>query len=570
MESRLASLIVALIVLGSVVAGVFVGRTRDASPESVDLIIYNGRVFTGPGQPVAEALAIRGNEIVRVGANRDLKKLRDRGTTMLDAHGGSVLPGFNDSHLHFVSGGLSLDRVNLLDAETLDAIGTKIREFAAANPAQSWVLGRGWYYSPFPGGLPTRQWLDELVPDRPAYMTCYDGHTAWVNSRALELAGVTKDTPDPANGVVVKDPVTGEPTGVLKEAAMALVSKILPETTAADRVRAIKAAVKEANRFGITSVQEAGSNESQIALFEEVRKSGDLNVRVYAALSATDTLTEAEADALDRIRTRYASDPVIRVGAIKMMIDGVIEAHTAVMLAPYANKATTGQPKYAIDAFNRTVTMLDKRGWQILTHAIGDGAVRLTLDAYERAAAANPAPLRGRRHRIEHGETIDPADIPRFAKTGTILSYMPFHANPTPAQLTVWTTNIGPERASRGWICRTMLDKGATLTFGSDWPVVSLDPRLEVQMAVTRKTPGGEPPDGWLPGQAITLGEAIAGVTAWPAYASFEEQRKGTIAPGHLADIVILSTDVFALPTSNLLDATVTVTVFDGKVVYQR
>ncbi len=570
MESRLASLIVALIVLGSVIAGVFVGTRRDASPDSVDLIIYNGRVLAGPGGATAEALAIRGNEIVRVGTNRELKKLRDRGTTMLDAHGGSVLPGFNDSHLHFVSGGLGLERVNLLGAETLDAIKATIREFAAANATAPWVLGRGWYYSPFPGGLPTRQILDELVPDRPAYMTCYDGHTAWVNSKALALAGITKGTPDPANGVVVKDPKTGEPTGVLKEAAMSLVSSILPETTRDDRLRAIRAAVKEANRLGITSVQEAGTNESQIALFEEARKSGDLTVRVYAALSARDTLSEADADTFDRIRTRYASDPVIRVGAVKMMIDGVIEAHTAVMLAPYANKATAGQPMYAIDAFNRTVTMLDKRGWQIFTHAIGDRAVRLTLDAYERAAAANPAPLRGRRHRIEHGETIDPADIPRFAKSGTILSYMPFHANPTPAQLTVWTANIGPERASRGWICRTMLDSGARLTFGSDWPVVSLDPRLEVQMAVTRKTPEGQPPAGWLPEQAISLEEAIAGVTSWPAYASFEEHRKGSLAPGHLADIVILSTDMFALPTSKLLDATVSVTIFDGKVVFER
>jgi predicted amidohydrolase YtcJ len=569
-ESRIASLIVALIVLGSVIAGVFVGTRRDASPESVDLIIYNGRVFTGPGRPSAEAVAVRGNEIVRVGTNRELKKLRDRGTKMLDAHGGSVLPGFNDSHLHFVSGGLGLERVNLLDAETLDAIGATIRAFAAANPDKPWVLGRGWYYSPFPGGLPTRELLDELVPDRPAYLACYDGHTAWVNSKALALAGITRETADPANGVVVKDPATGEPTGVLKEAAMSLVTKVLPETTPADRVRAIRAAVKEANRLGITSVQEAGTNESQIALFEDVRKSGDLNVRVYAALSAGDTLSEAEADTLETLRTRYASDPMIRVGAIKMMIDGVIEAHTAVMLAPYANKATTGQPMYRVDRFNRAVAMLDKRGWQILTHAIGDGAVRLTLDAYDRAAAANPAPLRGRRHRIEHGETIDPADMPRFAATGTILSYMPFHANPTPAQLTVWTANIGPERAARGWICRTMLDKGARLTFGSDWPVVSLDPRLEVQMAVTRKTPDGQPEAGWLPEQAITLEEAIAGVTEWPAYASFEENRKGSIAPGHLADIVILSTDVFALPTSKLLDASVSVTVFDGRIVYQR
>ena len=261
-ESRLATVIVFVIVIGSVIAGIFVGARRDDSPDSVDLIVYNGRVFTGAGQPRAEALAIKGNEIVHVGTNRDLKKLRGRGTTMLDAHGGAVLPGFNDSHVHFVSGGLGLERVNLLDAETLDAIKEKIRAFAAANPDRPWVLGRGWYYSPFPGGLPTREMLDELVPDRPAYMTCYDGHTSWANSKALELAGITKDTADPANGIVVRDPKTGEPTGVLKEAAMGLMAKVLPETTPADRLRAIRAAVKEANRLGITSVQEAGTGAS--------------------------------------------------------------------------------------------------------------------------------------------------------------------------------------------------------------------------------------------------------------------------------------------------------------------
>jgi predicted amidohydrolase YtcJ len=258
------------------------------------------------------------------------------------------------------------------------------------------------------------------------------------------------------------------------------------------------------------------------------------------------------------------------VGAIKMMLDGVIEAHTAVMLAPYANKATSGIPMYSAADFTRVVSLFDRRGWQIMTHAIGDGAVRLTLDAYERAAQVNPALSRGRRHRVEHAETIDTADIPRFAKAGVIVSSMPYHANPTPAQLDVWTANIGPDRASRGWLTRTLLDAGARVTFGSDWPVVSLDPRLEVQMAVTRKTPAGTPEAGWLPEQAITLPEAIEGVTAWPAYASFEEHRKGRLAPGQLADIVILSADVFALPQAKLLDAAVNVTIFDGKVVYQR
>ncbi len=570
METRLASVIVAVIVVGSIVAGLIVGAQRDDGTGPVDLIVYNGQVFTGIGQSRAEALATRGNRILRVGSNRDIKRLAGRATRIIDAHGGAVLPGFNDSHLHFVGGGLGLGRVNLLDAETLDAITAKIRDFASAHPDRPWVLGRGWYYSPFPGGLPTRQLLDELVPDRPAYMTCYDGHTAWANSRALALAGITRDTRDPANGVVVRDPATGEPTGVLKEAAMGLMSKALPQTTREDRLAAIRAAVGEASRLGITSVQEAGTSESQIALFEEVRKAGLLKVRVYAAMSVGHDTTEAEADALDALRARYASDPVIRVGAIKMMLDGVIEAHTAVMLAPYANKASAGEPMYPPGTFERVVSMFDRRGWQIFTHAIGDGAVRATLDAYAKAASANPAPAAGRRHRIEHAETIDPADLDRFASTGTIVSYMPFHANPTPAQLNVWTANIGPERASRGWIARTLLDRGARLTFGSDWPVVSLDPRLEIHMAVNRTTAAGEPAGGWLPGQRVSLEEAIEGLTGWAAYASFEDGRKGRLAPGQLADIVVLSGDVFSLPPARLLDAVVAMTIFDGQVVYER
>jgi predicted amidohydrolase YtcJ len=569
-ESRLATLIVVAIVAGTVVMGLIVGAQRDDRTHPVDLIVYNGRVFTGAGAPMAEALAVRGNQILRVGPNREVKRLRGRSTKVIDAHGGSVLPGFNDSHLHFVSGGLGLERVNLLDAETLEAIQAKIGAYAKANPDRAWILGRGWYYSPFPGGLPTRQLLDAVVPDRPAYMTCFDGHTSWANTKALELAGITRTTKDPVNGSIVKDPKTGEPTGVLKEAAMGLMSAVVPQPTPEDRLRAIRAAVAEANRLGITSVQEAGSSAAQIAQFEDVRRAGDLKVRVYAAMEVDAQTSEADADKLDALRTRYASDPVLRVGAIKMMLDGVIEANTAVMLAPYANKATSGEPMYPAADFNRVVSMFDRRGWQIMTHAIGDGAVRMTLDAYERAALASPVPGRGRRHRVEHAETIDPADIPRFGKGGVIVSYMPYHANPTPAQADVWKANIGPDRASRGWIARTFIDAGAHVTFGSDWPVVSLDPRLEAQMSVTRKTPDGKPEAGWLPEQAIALDHAIDAVTAWPAYASFEEHRKGRLAPGQLADIVILSADVFALRPGRLLDAVVTVTIFDGKVVFER
>ena len=570
METRLASIIVSLIVVVSVAAGLIVGAQRDDRSGPVDLIVYNGALFTGAGQPIAEALAIRNNEILRVGTNRDIKRLAGRTTQVVDAHGGTVVPGFIDAHVHFVGGGLGMDRVNLLDAETLPAIEEKIRAFAKANPDRPWVLGRGWYYSPFPGGLPTRQQLDALVPDRPAYMICYDGHTAWANSRALALAGITAKTPDPPGGVIVKDPRTGEPTGVLKEAAKELMATVVPQPTRDDRLRAIRKAVGEANRLGVTSVHEAGTSAGALEQFEEVRKAGDLNVRVYAALSVIEKMTPADADAFDALRTKYAANPRLKVGAIKIMADGVIEAHTAAMLTPYSNKPTAGPADYTPEELQRIVTMMDARGWQVMTHAIGDRAVRMTLDAYEKAAQANPAPPRGRRHRVEHAETIDPADIPRFARLNALVSYMPFHANPSPAQLDVWSANIGPERAARGWICRTLQQARAPMVFGSDWPVVSFDPRLEINMAVTRRTPEGAPPEGWLPNERITLESAIEAMTSAGACASFDEKKKGRLAPGMLADIVILSKNVFAQPPARFLDAVVDTTIFDGKVVYAR
>jgi hypothetical protein len=563
-------LLVVAIVAATVIAGLVAGAQRDDRTGPVDLVILNGRVFTGEGREPAEAIAVRGNEILRVGSNRQIKALAGAASKVVDAHGGSVLPGFIDGHVHFVSGGLGMDRVNLLDAESLDAIKTKIRGFAAASPGRAWVLGRGWYYSPFPGGLPTRQLLDELVPDRPAYMTCYDGHTGWANTAALRLAGITAATPDPPDGVVVKDPKTGEPTGILKESAQGLMSKVMPAVTREDRLRAIRRASEEAARLGITSIHEAGTGEAALELFEEVRKAGALNVRVYAALSVKDEMTEADADAFDALRRKYAANPRIKVGAIKVMADGVIEAHTAAMLAPYANNPSSGHANYTPQELQRVVAMMDRRGWQVMTHAIGDGAVRMTLDAYEAAAKANPAPAAGRRHRVEHAETIDPADFPRFKQQNTLVSYMPFHANPTPAQLTVWTTNIGPDRSSRGWICRTMQRAGARLVFGSDWPVVALDPRLEINMAVTRRTAEGLPAEGWLADQAISLDSAIDNITAAGAYASFDETRKGRLAPGMLADIVILSKDVFAQPPARFLDAVVTTTILDGKLIFSQ
>ena len=572
MAARLTTLIVVGIVAVTLIAGLIVGAQRDDNDGPIDLIIHNGTVYTADADgTMAEAIAVRGSQIVRVGSDRDVLRLRRPQTEVIDARDAAVVPGFNDAHAHLIGGGLALDKIDLLDAETTDEIQRRIRSWATANPDRPWVTGRGWHYQPFPGGLPTRQMLDSAVPDRPAYLLSYDGHTAWVNTKALRLARVTKSTPEPENGVIVKDARTGEPTGVLKESAMRLVGELLPKPTRDDRARALRAAVTEAQRYGVTSVQVAGGSIEDLELYDEAARARELGVRVYAALWTKGAPDEAFLEDLEGVRRKYADGPLFKAGALKIGLDGVIEGHTAAMLAPYANRTDAGTPNIQPDALNRGVRLADAKGWQLMTHAIGDRAIRMALDAYAHAARSNPQPPRGRRHRIEHIETVDPADMGRFGTLGVIASMQPFHSSPSPAQMDVWTRNIGEERAGRGWPLRAISKANGRLAFGSDWPVVSLNPMLGIHTAVNRTTPDGVPDGGWNPSQKISLKAAINAYTAGAAWASFDEQRKGTLAAGMLADIVILSNDVFAAKAPADLAATrAAVTVFDGKVVYRR
>jgi predicted amidohydrolase YtcJ len=556
----------ALVVVLALVAGCS-GASRPAEPNSpADLVVINGRVYPGGGAAFAQAVAVSGNQVVLVGTTEQVKALAGAKTTVVDARGAAVMPGFDDSHLHVISGGLTLQQALLGDATSIETLKTVIREFAAAHPDKPWVLGRGWTYTAVPGGLPNRQQLDEVVPDRPALMTCFDGHTTWVNTKALQLAGITKATRSPEGGEIVKDPKTGEPTGVFKEHAQGLVRKLVPAWTEGDQLDAVRAAVKTAHAFGVTSVQNAGDSAVEMALFDRLRRSGELRLRIYSAMDIDPGLTEAAADKLDQLWKQYGDDPILKTGAVKMFIDGVIDSHTAVMLKPYTNKPINGTPLWKAAEFQRVITMLDKRGWQVWVHAIGDGGVRMTLDAYEHAAAVNPAPARGRRHRIEHAETVDAADIPRFAKLNVIASQQPYHG--TPDLLGSWLPNIGPERASRGWAYGSIRAAGGHIAFGSDWGVVSMDPRIGIHTALNRTSLDGRPAGGWLPEQKLPLTAVIDAYTSGAAYASFDEGRKGTLAPGMLADIVVMSTDIFANPPERLLDAKVETTIFDGKVVY--
>lgn len=517
---------------------------------------------------MAQAVAVTGNTILRVGSDAELSALRGPQTRVIDAHGASVAPGFNDSHVHFLDGGLALGDVDLAGLTTLADVQRKISAFAAAHPANAWVVGQGWLYSAFPGGTPTRQQLDAIVSDRPAAMNCYDGHSIWVNSKALALAHITKDTPNPTNGIIVKDPKTGEPTGHLKESAADLVNRIMPQPTEADRRAALGGAIAQAHRYGVTSIQNAGGSLKDLELYEQARQAGELRVRAYIALSTSAATTSADLDAMDAAWKRLGDDPTLKTGAVKIFADGVIESRTAALLAPYANSRAAGAPNLSPEALTTLVTMIDKRGWQILIHAIGDRAIRMALDAFEHAAAVNPAPARGRRHRLEHIETIDPADIPRFGRLGVIASQQPMHVALGDLNATrpagPWPDNLGPERAARGWAWKSIRDAGGRLTFGSDWPVAPIEAGQGIWLAATRTGPPAAVP------QRLSMPDAVSGYTRWPAYASFEEQRKGAIAPGQLADLVVLASDALAQPPSKPTDIVVETTIFDGKVVYER
>jgi len=556
----------AVLVLGVAAAG----GPADAP---ADLLLTSGRIWTADAErPWAEAIAIRDGRILYVGDAAEAARHRGPKTQTVALGGRLVVPGFDDSHIHLMSGALSLERVDLIEDQTLEAVQARVRAFAAAHPETPWVLGRGWLYGSFPGGLPTRQQLDAAVADRPAYMECYDGHSGWANSKALALAGITRDTKDPVGGAIVRDPATGEPTGALKEAATALVESKIPLPGAEERYPLLLRALRLLNSQGITSVQDAGYTPAQLdadlSLMERALREGKLTVRMTVSVQMSPGDVDAavaRAVALAQVHR----GPLLRFGAVKGYVDGVIEAHTAAMLEPYSDDPSqgAGKPNWDPAALDAAVTAADRAGLQVYLHAIGDRGVRMALDAHEAALRAN-ARL-DRRGRIEHIETISPADYARFKALGVIASMQPLHANPDQNNANVWSRNIGPERASRGFSWRNIEKAGGRLVFGSDWPVVTSDVMRGLYCAVARKTKEGQPAGGWRPELAVSLESALRHYTIDGAYASFEEAEKGSVAPGKRADLVVLSEDLFRLPPEAILKTRVLLTVMDGRVVHR-
>ena len=422
--------------------------------EPADILLLNGRVWTAEAEPHwAEAVAMRAGRIVVVGTNAEVEPLRGPATTVIDLQKRLTLPGFNDAHTHLIDGALSLDRVDLAGAPDLATVQARVKAWADANPKRAWILGTGWAYASFPGGLPTKRQLDAAAPNRPAYIEAYDGHTGWANSRALALAGITRGTKDPEGGTIVRDPKTGEPTGALKESARELMLAKVPDATAAEKYQGLLRALRLLGAHGITSVQDAGMlSESadptaDLALLDGLRREGKLTVRVTAAVRVRPDKSSDDLALAKRLAERYA-DPWLRVTAVKLFVDGVIEAKTAAMLAPFGGGGE-GSPNWSAEALQAAVIAADTQGLQVYLHAIGDRGVRMALDAHEAALRANGR--LDRRGRIEHIETIDPADLARFKPLGVIASMQPLHANPDANTLGNWAGNLGPERAGRGF-----------------------------------------------------------------------------------------------------------------------
>jgi predicted amidohydrolase YtcJ len=515
----------------------------------------------------AEAVGVRGGRIVYVGTDSLPAGLIGPATEVVDLAGGMVLPGFQDAHVHPISSGVELGECSLHDLTTARAVLDSVRACAAAAADRPWIRGTGWQLPLFPAANPSRAPLDEAVPDRPVALEAADGHSLWANSRALALAGITRDTPDPPNGRIERD-ARGEPSGTLRENAMDLVLRVVPERTEGELAAGLARAQREANRFGITTMFAATADEPALRTYAAADKAGRLTIRVVAANHPDPSQPDSIVPRARRWRAAYATARV-RPIAVKIFEDGVIEARTAAMLAPYLDrKGDAGTPVYDADAFDRLTAALDREGFQIHVHAIGDRAIRMTLDAFEHVRRANG--VRDARHAITHLQVIDPADIPRFRELGVVANFEALWANGDEYLTVLAEPGLGKGRSRWQYPIASVVRSGAVVTGGSDWSVSSLDPLEAIEVGITHRDPGDTSRAPWNPVERVDLPTMLALYTINAAYALHHDRETGSIEPGKLADLVVLDRNLFTLPPGRIHEARVSRTLLEGKTVYQR
>lgn len=534
-----------------------------AEEDAADLVFRGGAVWTGePGLAPASAVAVKDGRIVLVGEDGDVESLIGSGTRVVDLGGRTLMPGFIDSHTHFLDGGFKLAGVDLRDASTPEEFAQRISDFARTVPPGTWITGGDWDHEMWGGELPRREWVDSLTPEHPVFVNRLDGHMSLANSLALRMAGVDGQgrTPDPDGGTIVRDPTTGEAAGVLKDEAMGLVGRVIPESTEAELDRALQAAARHALERGVTQVHDMAGWES-LATYQRAHARGALPLRVYSVVPLA-TWEQLR----DFVAENGRGDDRLWWGGLKGFVDGSLGSTTAWFHAPYDDEPhTAGLMTTDSAALRGWIQGADRALLHVMVHAIGDAANDWLLDVY-RDVAAEHGP-RDRRFRIEHAQHLSPAALSRFAEQGVVAAMQPYHA----ADDGRWAEKrIGPERIKTTYAFRSLLDAGATLAFGSDWTVAPIDPILGIDAAVTRRTIDGANPEGWVPEERITLEETLRAYTAGAARAGFMEDRVGRVRPGLLADLVVLDRNVFDAEAKGLVDTRVDMTVVEGVVVYER
>jgi predicted amidohydrolase YtcJ len=533
------------------------------SKPAADLLIRDAKIWTvDKSHPTAQAVAVLGDRIVAVGSNDEIEAWHGARTRVIDASGKLLLPGFNDAHVHFVDGGLALDTVQLNDATSADEFARRIAERAQGTPKGEWVSGGEWDETKWnPARMPTKELIDPATPDTPVFVSRYDGHMALANSVTLRLAGITANTPDPPGGVIVRD-AQGNPTGALKDSAMDYVYRVAPPLSHEQRLKAIKRALAHAASLGVTSVQHMNPEYADIAVYQELLQRGELTARIYAA-----PLIPGVDDQV-KIGVRHAfGGPFLRIGALKAYADGSLGSATAYFFDPFTdqpnNHGLLSDEMHPISLMQDRMMRADVAGLQICAHAIGDQGISIILDLYGEIVKAHGES--DRRFRIEHAQHMAARDFDRFAQLHVIASVQPYHAIDDGR----WAEQrIGHERASRTYAFRTFLNRGVRLALGTDWNVAPLNPMLTIYAAVTRATLDGNNPNGWFPEQKLTVPETVEAYTLGSAYAEFQEGEKGSITPGKLADMVLLSDDIFAIDPAKIREVTIVTTIVGGKTVW--